>query len=310
MLECRERFEEVQTLWKMRDTDTLAELLSRDSQICLDPDVWVVTQPHLSPIMRAVLFDWVIEISREFSLKRETCYLALQLIDLQMQLSPGILKSEYQLVAVAALSVACKFEEVRPPRMADYEQAADRAYTQAQIKAMERKILATSGWRILPATLTHWLSWAMSQWDDFLVYMRLTHLGQFKHPEADCYWRFIQAMSLADALALDYRSLRIPKNLLAAGVLYFVLSSGPNTTPAWMELFEYFVGQTLAVGSVEELGQVLNFLAGFAALPVANVVPKGMESLENHYEDAISGQTHLPTTLKYVRQLLHPSTSN
>lgn len=306
-LECRERFASTSSLWQPSDPDTLTELLSRDHLQPLDPDSWVLLQPHLSPAMRAILLDWLTEISAEFMLKRETCHMAVQLIDLQMQLSPGILKSEYQLVAVAALSIACKFEEIRPPRMGDYELATDKAYSQAQIRAMERKILGSVGWRVLPATLCHWLGWEMKMWDEFAVASRVS-VGKFRVQEEQAYWRFLQAMTLADAVLLDYRSLRLPKSHLCSAILYLTLANSPSTSPTHLDLYELFLHQALGLSGLSDLAPALELLSIYSTLPVTYCTPK-MDGW-SHYEELLAGQTHLSTTLKYVKRLLQPGSGN
>lgn len=307
-LECRERFSATSAIWQPSDPDTLTELISRDRQQPLDPDSWVLLQPHLSPIMRAILLDWLTEISAGFMLKRETCHMAIQLIDLQMQLSPGILKSEYQLIAVAALSIASKFEEIRPPRMCDYELATDKAYNQAQIRAMERKMLASVGWRVLPATLSHWLGWAMKMWDEFVVASRV-QVGRFREQGEESYWRYLQAMTLADAVLLDYRSLRLPKSHLSAAILYLTLAHSPSCAPVHFDLFELFLHQAMGLSGLADLTPALELLALYAALPVTYTVPK-TEGGWSHYENILAGQTHLSSTLKYARRLLQPGCGN
>lgn len=300
-LECRERFTPISPLWLPSDPDTLTELLSRDQNQPLDPDSWVLLQPHLSPLMRSILIDWLTEICREFMLKRETCHLAIQLTDLQMQLMPGILKSEYQLVAVAALSIASKFEEIRPPRMSDYELATDKAYSQAQIRAMERKIMGCMGWKILPATLSHWVNWVMKMWDEFAKEAGITQIGRFRVEEEQGYWRYLQAMTLADAVLMDYRSLRLPKSHLSCSLIYLLLL--PNMTSLHLELFELFLHQCLGLTGICDLTPALELLSLYSALPITYTTPK-VEGRSGNYEEILGGQTHLPSTLKYVRRVL------
>lgn len=50
-------------------------------------------------------------------------------------------KKQLQLVGVTAMFIASKYEEMYPPEIADFAFVTDRAYTTAQIRDMEMKIL-------------------------------------------------------------------------------------------------------------------------------------------------------------------------
>jgi cyclin B len=77
-------------------------------------------QPEIDTNMRAILVDWLVEVAHKFELMPESFYLAIYIIDrfLSMQAVP---RRELQLVGVAAMLIACKYEEiwapeVRPPK--------------------------------------------------------------------------------------------------------------------------------------------------------------------------------------------------
>lgn len=44
-------------------------------------------QRQITVKMRAILFDWIMEVSEEFMLKRETFYIAINLVDRFLNLS-------------------------------------------------------------------------------------------------------------------------------------------------------------------------------------------------------------------------------
>ena len=52
-----------------------------------------------------------------------------------------MLKSDVQLVGVAALLIATKYEEIYPPNVKDFIYLTDNTYTRPQILAMEQDIL-------------------------------------------------------------------------------------------------------------------------------------------------------------------------
>lgn len=64
--------------------------------------------------MRAILVDWMMEVCKEFTLKRETFYLSIHNLDRYLT-KKEVLKNELQLVGIANLYIACKIEVKVPP---------------------------------------------------------------------------------------------------------------------------------------------------------------------------------------------------
>ncbi|KAJ7988426.1 hypothetical protein DPEC_G00323430 [Dallia pectoralis] len=90
--------------------------------------------------MRAILIDWLVQVQIKFRLLQETMYMTVAIIDRFLQDNP-VPKKQLQLVGVTAMFVASKYEEMYPPEIADFAFVTDRAYTTAQIRDMEMKIL-------------------------------------------------------------------------------------------------------------------------------------------------------------------------
>jgi len=74
-------------------------------------------QGEVTPRMRSILIDWMIEVQVNFSLVQETLYLAVNILNRFISLVP-IARDRLQLVGAAALLVASKHEEVRTPTCA------------------------------------------------------------------------------------------------------------------------------------------------------------------------------------------------
>ena len=53
-------------------------------------------QPHLQPRMRAILFDWMMEVAQEFTLGRETLHLAFNLVDRYLRFVCAFAVSKYE----------------------------------------------------------------------------------------------------------------------------------------------------------------------------------------------------------------------
>ena len=60
--------------------------------------------------MRAILIDWMMEVCMEFTLKRETFHISLNLVDRYLSKVPHIQKMELQLVGLASMYIAAKIE--------------------------------------------------------------------------------------------------------------------------------------------------------------------------------------------------------
>jgi hypothetical protein len=96
------------------------------------------------PKMRTVLVDWLIQVHSQFNLLQETLYLTVAILDRFLQDSATkIERKQLQLVGVAAMFIASKYEEMYAPEIGDFVYITDRAYTESQIREMEIKILGT-----------------------------------------------------------------------------------------------------------------------------------------------------------------------
>ena len=97
-------------------------------------------QRDINENVRAILVDWIISVHAKFKLLPETLFLTINLIDRYFSLF-NVLKSDVQLVGVAALLIATKYEEIYPPNVKDFIYLTDNTYTRPQILAMEQDIL-------------------------------------------------------------------------------------------------------------------------------------------------------------------------
>lgn len=99
-------------------------------------------QQVILPRMRAVLVDWLVGVHLQFKLLPETVYTTVSIMDRYMQSYTGsVNRSSLQLVGVAAMLIASKYEEIYAPEVKDFVYITDKAYTQEQIMKMELNIL-------------------------------------------------------------------------------------------------------------------------------------------------------------------------
>lgn len=88
-------------------------------------------------------------------------------IDQYLNKSPNIPRSNFQIVGLAALYIAAKVEEVKPPSTAAFAMDNEE-FSAVNIKNTEMRLMRVISWKILPCTSCNWLSFLMTSWDAFL----------------------------------------------------------------------------------------------------------------------------------------------
>jgi hypothetical protein len=71
---------------------------------------YILKQTQIDYLMRAILLDWMMEVSREFSLGRETLHLALNIVDRFLSQVYDLPRNHLQLLGVAALFITSKLD--------------------------------------------------------------------------------------------------------------------------------------------------------------------------------------------------------
>lgn len=97
-------------------------------------------QNDMNSKMRAILVDWLVEVAEEYKLCADTLYLTVNYLD--RFLSRHIVqRSQLQLVGVACMWVAAKYEEIYPPNVTDFCYITDSTYSKEQMVGMEELVL-------------------------------------------------------------------------------------------------------------------------------------------------------------------------
>jgi len=165
--------------------------------------------------MRAVLIDWLIEVHSQFKLLQETLYMTIYIIDQFLQLQGfTIRRNKLQLVGVSAMFIASKIEEMYAPEINDFVYITDNAYTAADIRQMELRMLSSLGFNFSRPLPLHFLRRNSKAGD----------VDVLQHTVA----KYLIEISL-----LEYDMAHIPPSLMAAGALFLSLRLlEPNTTLA------------------------------------------------------------------------------
>ncbi|XP_061359582.1 cyclin-A2-2-like [Gastrolobium bilobum] len=97
-------------------------------------------QQDITPSMRGILVDWLVEISEEYKLVPDTLYLTVNLIDRFLSRSL-IHKQRLQLLGVTCMLISSKYEEIRAPQVEKFCFITDNTYKKAEVLEMEKEVL-------------------------------------------------------------------------------------------------------------------------------------------------------------------------
>eukprot|EP00750_Incisomonas_marina_P013795 INCI17541.6.p1 GENE.INCI17541.6~~INCI17541.6.p1 ORF type:complete len:457 (-),score=62.94 INCI17541.6:563-1933(-) len=86
----------------------------------------------LTPKVRGILIDWLVEVALEFEFQDETLYLSVALVD-QALSKFRVKKAKLQLLGCACMLLASKYEEVVTRSVEDFVYVSDRAYSNSEI---------------------------------------------------------------------------------------------------------------------------------------------------------------------------------
>ncbi len=103
---------------------------------------FLLHQTDISAHMTGILMDWLVEVAEEYHLNNETLHLAKHYIDRFLAMSK-VTRARLQLVGVAAMLIAAKFEEVFPPTVDDFVYISDNTFSRPQVIEMESLMLNT-----------------------------------------------------------------------------------------------------------------------------------------------------------------------
>ncbi|XP_051875738.1 G2/mitotic-specific cyclin-B1-like isoform X2 [Pristis pectinata] len=204
--------------------------------------------------MRAILIDWLVQVQVKFKLLPETLYLTVSILDRFLQDSL-VTKKNLQLVGVTAMFIASKYEEVFPPEIGDFVIITDDAYTSAQIRQMERRILKKLNFSLGKPLPLHFLRRAS----------KVADVSIEQHALA----KYLMELTIG-----DYDMVHYPPSLIAAAA--FHLAQKLLNCGEWTPLLQYY----LSYGE-EDLLPVMQHIAK-NVVQVNNCLSKHM-TVKNKY---------------------------
>ena len=94
----------------------------------------------VTPVMRTILVDWLVEVHMRFKLVQETVFLTVHIMDRVLEKIP-VPRNKLQLLGLGCFLIASKYEDTYPPRINDLMIVSNKAFTRPEILAMESTIL-------------------------------------------------------------------------------------------------------------------------------------------------------------------------
>ncbi|CAH8841393.1 unnamed protein product [Trichobilharzia szidati] len=131
----------------MEATDYIVGIMAyeqtRETKECFQVGDFLASgkQPNLNADMLTTLADWLVEVQENFALNHETIHLAWGLLYAFLDRGKALARREIQLMACAAIMVACKHEERQMPHLNEFMYITDNAYTKDEFIEAERRLL-------------------------------------------------------------------------------------------------------------------------------------------------------------------------
>jgi hypothetical protein len=157
-------------------------------------------QLDINEKMRAILVDWMTEVHLKFKLNPETLFLTVNLLDRYLEKSI-VTRNKLQLVGVACMLIASKYEEIYAPEVKDFVYIADKAFSKEEILLMERDILRELDFGLTAPSILRFLE-------------RYAHIAQIDTRQ------FLLGRYLIELTLTEYKMLRYTPSLIAASVVY------------------------------------------------------------------------------------------
>lgn len=175
----------------------------------------IQSQKDINEKMRAILIDWLIDVHLKFSLGTETLFLTISIIDRYIS-AKQILRTKLQLIGVAALFIACKYEEIYCPDLRDFVYVTDKTYSKEEILTAEKEILFT-------------LSFSVTAPTPFRFFEIISLNFNFNEIE------FTYGKYLLEFYLIDCKMNKYAPSLIALAVAYIIMKL--NNYPNYQEIY-------------------------------------------------------------------------
>ncbi|KXG21616.1 cyclin-A1-4 [Sorghum bicolor] len=187
------------------------------------------TQTDMSKTMRAMLIDWLVEVTEEYRLVPETLYLTVNYIDRYLSVKE-ISRHRLQLVGVACLLIAAKYEEICPLQVEELCYVTDYSYTKEEVLQMEASVLNDLKFEMTVPTAKCFLR-------------RFVHAAQVLDKGSSLHLEFL-ANYICELSLLDYSLLCYLPSLVAASAVFLAKYILMPIKNPWNSTLSYYTRYT------------------------------------------------------------------
>ncbi|XP_010429845.1 PREDICTED: cyclin-A1-2-like [Camelina sativa] len=182
-------------------------------------------QPNINASMRSILIDWLLEVAEEYRLSSETLFLAVNYVDRYLT-GIVITKQNLQLLGVACMMIASKYEEVCVPQVEDFCYITDNTYLKNELLEMESSVLNYLKFELTTPTANCFLR----------RFLRAAQGGK----EVPSLLSEYLACYLTELSLLDYAMLRYTPSLVAASAVFLTQHILHPSRKPWNATLEHY----------------------------------------------------------------------
>jgi cyclin B len=164
---------------------------------------YMKNQKEINEKMRSILVDWIIDVHYKFGFTDETLYMTVSIIDRYLTINQ-IKRSNFQLLGITALMIACKHEEIDLPKIDDFIYITDNAYVKNEVIKMEEDVLSQLNFEFLyPSPIK------------FFEYLSLHFNFNKKH--------HLMGKYLMETFLLDIKNIKYNSSIISCACAYIVM---------------------------------------------------------------------------------------
>jgi len=185
------------------------------------------TQIDITPTMRGILVDWLVEVAEEYHLVPDSLYLSVAYIDRFLS-QVSVVRSKLQLVGVTCMLLASKYEEIYAPQVRDFCFITDNTYKEKEVLEMEQRVLDTLEYNLTQPTVRFFLR----------RFLRAAVRGRGEHDhhsKLDSMASFLAELSLLDYGMVVFHPSRVAASAVMLALYVLEL-------PVWTPTLEHYTG--------------------------------------------------------------------
>lgn len=198
----------------------ISELKRRSNMDYMD-----AIQHDINSSMRGILVDWLVEVAEEYKLVPDTLYLTISYIDRFLS-SKMVNRQRLQLLGVACMLVAAKYEEICAPQVEEFCYITDNTYGKDEVLDMERQVLNQLHFELTGPTTKTFLR-------------RFLRAAQSSQKNPTLHMEFL-GNYLAELTLVEYDFLKYLPSMVAASAVFVAnFTLKPHTRP-WNATLQHY----------------------------------------------------------------------